>query len=114
MQYRVTIGLGQDSVEAAVLETRAAALRESVAGLDDGGGATVVVDPVKAVTQLVVPLDAVDGLAAVERAVHLAGQGLADAGLAAPASIVTIEAEAVPAASAETSLPHQVQVAGPS
>ena len=96
MEFRVTVGLGQNSVEAAVLEGRAAALQERVAAQPDGVGATVVVDLVKAAAQLVLVVQAQDALAAAQRALAVAGRGLQEAELSAPGSIVTVEAEAVP------------------
>jgi len=96
VEFRVTVGLGQDSVEVATLEGRAAALQQHVAALPDGGGAVVVVDLVKAAAQLVVNVDAGDALAAAAQALQLADEGLQAAGLDAPGSVVTVEAEAVP------------------
>ncbi len=96
MEFRVTVGLGQDSVEVATLERRAVALQNAVAALPDGAGAEVVVDLVKAAAQLVVAVRADDALGAAERALQLTGQGLRTADLRAPGSIVTVEAEAVP------------------
>lgn len=106
-EFRVTVGLGQDSVEVATLERRAAALQEGVAELAGGDGAVVVVDLVKAAAQLVVSVDAGDALAAATEAVKLAGEGLQAAGLDAPGNVVTVEAEAVPApAQAQVLRPH--------
>lgn len=96
MEFRVTVGLGQDDVDVAVLEGRADALQGAVAELPGGAGAEVVVDLVKAAVQLVVAAQADDALAAAAQALHLTGQGLREAGLGAPGSIVTVEAEAVP------------------
>lgn len=44
MEFRVTVGLGQDSADTTVLESRADALQESLAGLPEGAGVVVVVD----------------------------------------------------------------------
>ena len=107
MEFRVTVGLGQDSVEVATLEGRAAALQQHVAALPAGGGGVVVVDLVKAAAQLVVNVDAGDALAAAARALQLADEGLQAAGLDAPGSVVTVEAEAVPAPAQDQVLrPH--------
>jgi len=96
VEFRVTVGLGQDSVEVAALEGRAAALQEAIARLPGGAEAEVVVDLVKAAAQLVVAVQADDALAAAEQALQLTGQGLRAADLGAPGSIVVVEAEAVP------------------
>lgn len=110
MEFRVTVGLGQDSVETTVLEGRGTALQESLAGLPEGAGAVVVVDLVKATAQLVLLVQAEDALAAAQQALQAAGRGLQQAGLGAPGSIVTLEAEAVPAPVPDHLLrPHPVQ-----
>lgn len=109
MEFRVTIGLGQDSVDVAALEARAAALQEVVTENGDGRGKVVVVDLVKATVQLVLPMHAKDALAAADQAVKAARRWVEAAGLAAPASIVTLEAEAVPVPAQDHQLrPHPV------
>lgn len=115
MEFRVTVGLGQDTVEAAVLEDRAAVLQERIIGLPEGAGAVVVVDLVKATEQLVLVVHAEDALTAAQQALQTAGRGLQQAGLGAPGSIVTVEAEAVPAPVPDHLLrPHPVQDGGES
>ncbi len=110
MQFRVTVGLGQDSVDAAVLENRAAVLQQRVGGQGEGAGSVVVVDLVKAAVQLVVVVQAEDALAAAQRALQDAGRGLEEAELSAPGSIVTVEAEAIPAPAQDHPLrPHPAQ-----
>jgi len=96
VQYRVTIGLGQDSVEPHLLEQRASTLRVAVGSDAAGTDAGVVVDPVKATVQLVLVSAADDALVAAQQALQLAGRVLQQAELGAPASILTVEAEAVP------------------
>ncbi len=115
MEFRVTVGLGQDTVEAAVLEDGAAVLQERIIGLPEGAGAVVVVDLVKATEQLVLVVHAEDALTAAQQALQTAGRGLQQAGLGAPGSIVTVEAEAVPAPVPDHLLrPHPVQDGGES
>jgi len=107
VEFRVTVGLGQDSVDVATLEDRAAALQQRMAELPGGADAVVVVDLVKAAAQLVVSVDADDALTAAARTLQLAGEGLQAAGLDAPGSVVTVEAEAVPAPAQDQVLrPH--------
>jgi hypothetical protein len=96
MDYRVTVGLGQDSVEEVHLVTRAAALVEQVRLREGGRDATVDVDPVKAALQVVVVLAAPDALTASRTALDLLQQSLQDAQMPAPGSILTVEAESVP------------------
>ncbi len=109
MEFRVTVGLGQDSVDAEALEARAAALQEVVTEHDDRRAKVVVVDLVKATVQLVLPVHAQDALAAAVQAVKAARRWVEAAGLTAPASIVTLEAEAVPAPAQDHQLrPHPV------
>ena len=48
MEFRVTVGLGQDSVDVATLESRAGAWQERVRALSAGEGGVVVIDLVKA------------------------------------------------------------------
>jgi hypothetical protein len=96
MDYRVTVGLGQESLEEAHLVTHAAALLEQVRLQADGLDATVDVDAVKATVRLVAVLPAADALSAGRRAVEIVQQSLQDANMPAPASIVTLEAESVP------------------
>ena len=98
MEFRVTVGLGQDTLETAVLDARAAALQRQLTDVHGGGGGpvAVVVDPVKAAVQVVVGVDAEDALTAAQRALAVTSRALHDTGLAAPVTIVTAEAEAVP------------------
>jgi len=96
VEFRVTVGLGQDSVDGAELEGRATALQDCLAAVDQGAG-VVVVDLIKAALQLVLAVNAADALGAAQQALDAAGRALRDAGLSAPGSIVTVEAEAVPA-----------------
>lgn len=111
MEFRVTVGLGQDSVEVDTLERRGAALQECVRAQPGAADAVVVVDLVKATTGLVVAVDAEDALAAAAQVLALTRQGLAGAGVGAPRSIVTVEAEAVPGPAHDQVLrPHAVQV----
>jgi hypothetical protein len=110
MEFRVTVGLGQDSADTTVLESRAGALQESLAGLPEGAGAVVAVDLVKATAQLVLVVHAEDALGAAQQALQASGRGLQQAGLGAPGTIVTLEAEAVPAPVPDHLLrPHPVQ-----
>lgn len=109
MEFRVTVGLGQDSVDAAVLEARAAALQEVVAEHADRGGAVVVVDLVKATVQLVLLVQGDDALTAAHQALQAASRGVRAAGLSAPATMVILEAEAVPVPTQDHLLrPHSV------
>lgn len=109
MEFRITIGLGQDSVDATALEARAAALQEVVSENGDRRGKVVVVDLVKATVQLVLPVQAQDALAAADLAVKAARRWVEAAGLTAPGSIVTLEAEAIPAPAQDHQLrPHPV------
>jgi len=67
----------------------------------------VVVHLVKAAVQLVLAVEAVDALAAAQRA-SCAGRALQAAALTAPGSIVTVEAEAAPSPSQDHRLrPHR-------
>lgn len=107
MEFRVTVGLGQDSADVAVLEDQAAALQDSVDCLPEGGGGVVVVDLVKAAVQLVLAVEAEDALDAAHQALGTVGRALMAAALPAPASILTVEAEAVPSPSQDHPLrPH--------
>jgi len=114
VEFRVTVGLGQDSVDTAVLDARAGALQRQLTGDTGAGSGTVVVDPVKAAVQLVVGVDAEDALTAAQRALAVTGRALHDAGLGAPVTIVTAEAEAVvgPAAG-RADHPHPVPDGSP-
>lgn len=103
--FRVTVGLGQDSVHAQALERRAQLLQEAVHDLPGGAEAVTVVDLVKATAQLVVAVDAEDALAAAERAIAMVRQGVRDTGMTGPQSIVTLEAEAIPEPSLDQPLP---------
>jgi DsbC/DsbD-like thiol-disulfide interchange protein len=110
MEFRVTVGLGQDSADTTELDSRAGALQESLAGLPEGAGATVVVDVVKATAQLVLVVHADDALGAAQQALQASGRGLQQAGLSAPGTIVTLEAEAVPVPVSDHLLrPHPVR-----
>lgn len=112
MQFRVTVTVGQDSTDGSVLEERVQALRDSVHALPGGAGAVTGLDLVKATAELVVAVDAEDALSAAGDALRLAGRAHADAGLPAPRSIVTVEAEAVPEPVAGEALPmHPVDTA---
>ena len=103
MEFRITVGLGQDTVDPTTLEDRAAALQRCVPS-----GAAVLVDVVKAAIQLVLPLHADDALEVARQAVHITEQGINDAGLNRPTSIVVVEAEAVASPVSEEDLrPHQ-------
>ncbi len=67
----------------------------------------VVVDLVKAAVQLVLAVEAEDALAAAHRALGSLDSALATAALSAPASILTVEAEAIPSPSQDHPLrPH--------
>ncbi len=118
-QYRVTVGVGQDSAEPSVLERRASTVQAAVDRSTGRGaapaGATVVVDPVKATVQLVVATAADDALGAAQQVLQILGRVLADAGVDAPASILTVEAEAVPVPldDGRALRPHPVTGAGP-
>ncbi len=118
-QYRVTVGVGQDSAEPSVLERRASTVQTAVDRSTGRGaapaGATVVVDPVKATVQLVVATAADDALGAAQQVLQILGRVLADAGVEAPASILTVEAEAVPVPldDGRALRPHPVTGAGP-
>lgn len=118
-QYRVTVGVGQDSADPSVLERRASTVQTAVDRVVDRGsapaGATVVVDPVKATVQLVVVTAADDALGAAQQLLQIVGRVLADAGVEAPASILTVEAEAVPVPLDDDRAlrPHPVTDAGP-
>ena len=102
MDFRVTVGIGQDTVDPAVLDARAAALAKSVSG------GSVLVDVVKAAVQVVLPVAGSDALGAIRQALDVVEQGVGAAGLDRPTSIAVIEAEAVTAAVAEADLrPHQ-------
>jgi len=105
MQFRVTVTVGQDSTEGSVLEERVRALRDSVHALPGGAGAVTALDLVKATAELVLAVDAPDALTAARDALDLAGRALGGAGLPAPLSIVTVEAEAVPEPVADRALP---------
>jgi hypothetical protein len=108
--FRVTVGLGQDSVDAAVLEGRATALQGGLDAVDEG--AVVVVDLVKAALQLVLSMHADDAVDAAQQALRAASGALRDAGLDAPASMVTVDAEAVPAPTQDHLLrPHPAHAA---
>ncbi len=72
-----------------------------------------MVDPVKATVQVVVGVDAEDALTAAQRARGVTGRTLHDAGQAAPATIVTVKAEAVPdPAAGQPRHPHSVPTPG--
>ena len=115
MEFRVTVGLGQDSVDVATLESRAGALQERVRALSAGEDGVVVIDLVKAAAQLVISVPADDALDAAEQALALTKEALQGAGMQAPGSVVTVEAEAVPKPVHDQVLrPHTVQeTAGP-
>jgi len=107
VEFRVTVGLGQDSADVAVLEDRAAVLQDSVDALSGDVDVVVVVDLVKAAVQLVLAVEAEDALAAAHRALGSLDSALATAALSAPASILTVEAEAIPSPSQDHPLrPH--------
>jgi hypothetical protein len=113
VEFRVTVGLGQDSADVAVLEDRAAALQDSVNSLPEGLGGVVVVDLVKATVQLVLAVEAEDALAAAHQALGTTGGALQAAALPAPASILTVEAEAIPSPSQDQPLrPHAAHSRG--
>jgi hypothetical protein len=102
MEFRVTVSLGQDSADPAVLDERAAALQRCIPV------GTALVDVVKAAVQLVLPLTADDGLEAVSQGIGIVEQAIRDAALQRPTSIVVIEAEAVTTAvPVENLSPHQ-------
>lgn len=104
MEFRVTVNVGQDSVDPAVLDQRAGALQRQLPA-----GAVVVVDPVKAAIQVVAAVHVDDALQAVQQAVHITTEGLNEAGLQRPATILTVEAEAVAGQlAAEQVRPHPV------
>lgn len=105
VEFRVTVGLGQDSTDPVVLGDRAAQLQRSAAGLGGGTDPIVVVDLVKAALQVVLAVDAADALTASQRALAAAGRSLHEAQLEAPTTVVTLEAEAVPAAAQDLPLP---------
>lgn len=108
----MTVGLGQDSMDAGVLKDRAAGLQRSAAGFGDGSDPVVVVDLVKAAVQLVIAVEADDALTASQRALAAAGRGLHEADLPAPTTVVTVEAEAVPEPAQDLPLPpHPVRSA---
>ena len=109
MEFRVTVGLGQDSVDVATLESRAGALQERLRALSAGEDGVVVIDLVKAAAQLVISVHADDALAAAEQAMALTKESLQGAGMQAPGSVVTVEAEAVPEPAHDQVLrPHTV------
>ncbi len=109
MAFRVTVSLGQGTADAPMLEISAGALQENARALPGGEGGVAVVDPVKAAVQLVVVVDDGDALAAGRRALELVGDALRDAEMPAPASILTLEAESVPAPAADADVrPHAV------
>lgn len=100
MEFRVKVSVGQDSVDPAVLDKRAGALQRQLPA-----GAVVVVDQVKAAIQVVAAVDVDDAL----QAVHITTEGLNEAGLQRPATILTVEAEAVAGQlAAEQVRPHPV------
>ena len=101
MAFRVTVSLGQGTAEAQMLEISAGALQENARALPGGEGAVAVVDPVKAAVQLVVVVNDSDALAAGRRALELVGEALRDAEMPPPESILTLEAESVPAPARE-------------
>lgn len=102
MEFRVTVGLGQDSVDPEVLDERAAAVQRCVPP-----GAVVVVDVVKAAIQLVLPVHVDDALEAAQQALQISDRGLRDGGLNRPDTIIVLEAEAVVASVADENLrPH--------
>lgn len=110
VEFRVTVGLGQDSADVAVLEDRAAVLQDSVDALS---GDVDVVDLVKAAVRLVLAVEAEDALAAAHRALGSLDSALATAALSAPASILTVEAEAIPSPSQDHPLrPHAAHSRG--
>jgi hypothetical protein len=109
MAFRVTVSLGQATPDAPILEVSAGALEENARALPGGGDAVAVVDPVKAAVQLVVVVDEADALTAGRRALELVGDALRDAEMPPPASILTLEAESVPAPAADGDVrPHGV------
>ncbi len=62
---------------------------------------------------LVVGVDAEDALTAAQRALAVTGRALHDAGLDAPVTIVTVEAEAVPDPAGDQPLhPHPASASG--
>ncbi len=70
----------------------------------------MAVDLVKATAQLVLIVHVEDALGAAQQALQASGRGLQQAGLGAPGTIVTLEAEAVPAPVPDHLLrPHPVQ-----
>lgn len=105
VEFRVTVGLGQDSMDPGVLGDRAARLQQSAAGPGSGTDSVVVVDLVKAAVQVVFAVDAEDALTASQRALAAASRSLHEAHLLAPTTVVTVEAEAVPAAAQDLPLP---------
>ena len=109
MAFRVTVSLGQETADAPMLEVSAGALQENARALPGGADAVALVDPVKAAIQLVVVVDEADALIAGRRALELVGDALHDAEMRAPASILTLEAESVPAPAADSDVrPHVV------
>lgn len=107
MTFRVTVVLGQDSVQVGALERRAALLQDAVQAVPGGAGAETVVDLVKATASLVVAVQAQDALEAAELAIALVRRGVRDTGMTGPQSIVTLESEAVPAPALDQPLsPH--------
>lgn len=113
MEFRVTVGLGQDSIDTGVLDARAELLRRTLTADRAGSGAVVVVDPVKAAVQLVIMVNAGDALTAAQRGMAVTGRALHDAELAPPVTIVTVEAEAVPDPAGDQP-PHPDRVAASS
>ncbi len=96
MDYRVTVGLGQDSVDEVHLVANAAAVLEQLRLGEAGGDATANVDAVKATVEVVVVIAAADALDATRRALDAVQQCLRDANIPAPTSIVSVESESVP------------------
>lgn len=95
MKFRMTVGLGQDTVDPDVLQTLAGTVHEHLSG--NISGAAVAVDPVKATVQLGSPSTPTKPSPAAQRALAVTGRALHGAGLPAPVTILTAEAEAVPA-----------------
>ncbi|MEP6853426.1 MAG: hypothetical protein ABJA87_12335 [bacterium] len=102
MEFRVTVSLGQSSVDSTALDQRAAGLQRCLPG-----GTKVVVDVVKAAIQLVLSVNVADALEAADEGLRITHSGLRDAGIDRPTTIVHVEAEAVAAPiTGDNLLPH--------
>lgn len=103
MTYRVTVSLGRSIIDTQLLDDQG---RKLTAVLPESS--EVSVDPVKAALQVVMTSTQPSALEAAAVSLELLYHAFNSAGVALPESIMTLEAEAVPAPVEQTMTMHVV------